>query len=98
MERHTAQVAQVLYRLSRREPVRDLNDVALAHAVDEEVGLAIQQDRPPDRVAPVVVMREPAQAGLDTARNDRHTGERLPAAMTIGQGGAVGAQANPAAG
>ena len=63
-----------------------------------QVGLGVEQDRPADGVAPVVVMGQPAQRRLDAAGDDRHARERLAGALAVGQRRAVGPQADPAAG
>ena len=81
--RHAAQVAQVPHRLPGREALGDLDDVLLAHAVDDEVGLAVEQDRAADGVAPVVVVGQPPQRRLDAAGDDRHAGERLAGAVAV---------------
>ena len=70
----------------------------LAHAEDDEVGLGVEHDRPADGVAPVVVMGQPAERGLDAAGDDRHAGKRLARALAVGNRGAIGPQADPAAG
>ena len=80
------------------KPLGDLDDRVLAHAVDDQVGLAVEQDRPADRVAPVVVMGQPPQRRLDAAGDDRHAGERLAGAVAVRQRRPVGPQADPAAG
>ena len=87
-----------LDRLARREPPGDLDDRLLAHAEDDQVGLAVEQDRPADGVAPVVVVGQPAQRRLDAAGDDRHAGERLAGPLAVGQRRPVGPQADPAAG
>ena len=60
--------------------------------------MAVEQDRPPDGVAPVVVMGQPPQRGLDAAGDDRHAGKGLAGPLAVGHGRAVGPQADPAAG
>ena len=90
--------AQVLDRLTGREPPGDLDDLVLAHAEDDEVGLGVEHDRPADGVAPVVVMGQPAERGLDAAGDDRHAGKRLAGTLAVGDRGPVGPQADPAAG
>ena len=56
---------------SRCSCVRDLDDSALAHAVEQQVRLRIEQDGALQAVGPVVIVRQAAQAGLDTADEDR---------------------------
>jgi len=41
----------------------NFDDAPLPHAIDQQVGLAIQDDRPADLVAPIIVMGQPPQAG-----------------------------------
>ena len=83
---------------SGREPTGDLDDRLLAHAEDHQVGLGVEQDRAADGVAPVIVMGQAPQRGLDAAGDDRHAGKRLAGALAVGESGAVGPQADPAAG
>ena len=94
--RHAPQVAEVLDRLPRGQPLRDLDDVLLAHPVDDEVGLAVQQDRPADGVAPVVVMGQPAQARLDPAGDHRDPGEGFAGPLAIRERRPVRPQPDPA--
>ena len=93
-----AHVAEVADGLAGGQPAGDLDDRLLAHAEDDEVGLGVEQDRPLDGVAPVVVMGQPAERRLDPAGDHRDAGEGLAGPLAIGQGGAVGPQADPAAG
>ena len=87
-----------LDRLASRQPPGDLDDRLLAHAEDDEVGLRVEQDRPLDGVAPVVVMGQPAQARLDPSRDHGDARERLASPLAIGHGRAVGPQPDLAAG
>ena len=48
---------------------------ALAHAVTEDIGLAVEEIRAPDSIGPIIVVGQTAQAGLYPANND---GEALP--------------------
>ena len=84
--------------LPGEEAAGDLQDRLLSHAEDDEVGLGVEQDRPLDGVAPVVVMSEPTERRLDPSGDDRHAGERLAGPLAVGERGAVGPQADPAAG
>ena len=77
--------------------MRDLDDGALAVAVDQQVGPRVDQDRPPHAIRPVVVMGDAAQAALDAANDDGDVAEGLAAALGVDDHGAVGAQpAGPA--
>jgi len=93
-----ADVGDRLDRLLRRQPVRDLDDRPLGVAVDQQVGLGVDQDRAPHLVRPVVVMRDAAQGRLDAADHHRHLLERLAAALRVDQGRAVRPLAGHAAG
>ena len=53
------------------ERVGDLDDAALAHAVEQQVRLRVEQDRALELVRPVVVVRKAAEACLDAADDDR---------------------------
>ena len=52
------------------ERVGNFNDGALAHAVDEKVGLRVEQNGALELIGPVVVMREPPKACLNAADDD----------------------------
>ena len=47
-----------------------LDDRALGVAVDEQIGVRVDEHRAPDLVGPVVVVRDPPQARLDAADHD----------------------------
>ena len=70
----------------------------LAHAVDEQVGLGVQQDGTAQAVGPEIVMGGAAQRGLDAAQDHRQAGECLTGQVGIDQTGAVGTRTGPAAG
>ena len=53
------------------EPMGDFDDGTLGIAVDQKIGLGVEQDRAPHLVRPVVVMGDPAQRALDAADHDR---------------------------
>ena len=57
---------------ARGEGVSDLHDGELPHAVGNEVGAAVHQDRPAHPVLPVVIVGKTAKARLYPARDDRH--------------------------
>ncbi len=54
--------------------------------------------RAPDGIAPVVIMGQTAERGLDTTRDDRHAGKGLAGSLRVGDGGTVGPQSDLAAG
>ena len=76
----------------------DLDDGAFGVAIDQDVGLGVEQQRAAHLVRPVIVMGDAAQRRLDAAQNHGHVLVRLAAALGIDQGGAVGPSAALAAG
>jgi hypothetical protein len=84
-----AHVGDVVHRLFRSQPVRDLDDRPLGVAVQEDVALRVDQDCPAHLVGPVVVMRDAAQASFDAAQHDRHILEGFAAALAVDDGRAV---------
>src|SRR5437660_852367 len=71
------------------QPPGDLEDRLLAHAVDEDVTGAVDQDRMPHPIAPVVVVGEPPQRRLDAADDDRHIRKELLELAGVDRGGVV---------
>ena len=57
-------VGDLAHRRSGGQGLGDVGHGPLAHAVDEQVGLGVQQDRAADLILPVVVMGEAAEGGL----------------------------------
>jgi hypothetical protein len=57
----------------------------------------LRQKRAPDRIIPVVVVRQTAQTGLNPADDQRYVLEGLAQAVAVDCGGAVWAQARLAA-
>ena len=52
--------------------MRDLADLPLGVAENEQVGLGIEQDRTAHLLRPVVEVRDAAQRGFDAADHDRN--------------------------
>ena len=77
----------------RIERVGYLHHRALPHAEAHEVGAGIQQDGAFELVRPVVVVREPPQAGLDAAQHDGRFLERAADEVGVHDGRVVRAQA-----
>ena len=75
--------ADAVERLIRREPAEHLGRGTLAHAVDQNIRLRIEQDRPPDLILPVVVVRDAAEARLKAAELNPDSGKRLPDQLRI---------------
>src|SRR6202041_1702096 len=91
-------VPEILDRLAGREPPGDVDDLMLAHAEDDQVGLGIEHDGALYGVTPVVVMGQSAERGFDATGDDGHTGEGFAGALAIRDGGTIGPQADLTAG
>jgi len=74
---------------------RDQGD--LAHPPDQQVRLGVQQDRPAQRVAPEVVVGDPAQRGLDASQHHHQPREGLADQVRIHDDGPIGAGPGAAA-
>ncbi len=95
---HPAHVAQIADCRAAFQSPCDFDDYRLAHAVGHQIGFRIEQDRAANRVAPIVVMRQAAQARLHTARDDRHALVCFAGTLTVRQCSAVRSQADASAG
>ncbi len=78
-----AHVADRFRRLAGGDAVGNFDDGALGVAIQQQIGLGVQQDRTPHLVRPVVVMGDPAQRGFDAADDDRRVGIGFSAALAI---------------
>lgn len=94
----SANVANFFHRHSFRQQLGDAEENLLSHAVGQDIGARVDQNRPPDLVIPVVVVGEPAQRGLQPAENDRHIAVGLADAVAVDDGSAVRPQAHLPAG
>ena len=70
-------------RLPIGKATGDLHGLAFAHAVDEDVGPGIEENGPPHAVVPVVIVGQPAHAGLDPADDHGYLLEGLAHAVGI---------------
>ena len=89
-ECRATQVRDVGDLLAAGQPVRDLDDLSLAVAVDEQVRLGIEQHRAAHFLGPVVEMRDAAQRGFDAADHDRDFAIGLTGALRIHDDGSIG--------
>ena len=87
-----------LDRLTRRQAMRDLADLPLGVAVDEQVRLRVEQRRAANLLRPVVEVRYPAQRCLDASDDDRRVLVGLAYALRIDEDAAVGPRARDAMG
>ncbi|MCE2726953.1 MAG: hypothetical protein LW698_09285, partial [Planctomycetaceae bacterium] len=76
-EGDAAETTEILHGAARVETADDLQHGPLPHAEAHEVGLRIEQDRPPDGVAPVVVVGQAAEARLHATGDHRHARKGL---------------------
>ena len=66
-----AQVADVADALAGVEPARELEDGALAHAITQNINSRVGENRGPQSILPVVVMRKTPQRSLYAAADNR---------------------------
>ena len=78
-------------RLPARQSVRDIDNGAFGIAVQQQVGAAVQQDGAAHLVAPVIVVGDTPQAGLDTADHQGHVAIGLPQPLAVDDHCPVGA-------
>ncbi len=76
--------------IAEAEPPGDLDGLDLAGAVDEDVGPRVEEDGAADVVAPVVVMGEAPERGLDAAEDDPRPLVELAEAVGVDDDGPVG--------
>ena len=74
-----------------------LDHGALCHAVGQEVGGAVDEDRGFQGVGPVVVVCQTAHGGFDASNHHRHIGKEFFQDSGIDVGGIVGAESKCAA-
>lgn len=89
-KRRAANICQGICLFALGEPTRNLACGVFAHAVDEQVGLRVKNERAADLIVPVVVVRKAAQACLQSADDDGDIAEGLAAAVGVHDGRAVG--------
>ena len=90
----TAEITEVLDGLSGVESTGDFDDPFFSHTVDQQVGLAVEQDRPTHFVAPIVVVSEAPEGRFDPACNHWNLPIGLPCALAVGQRRAIRSQAD----
>jgi hypothetical protein len=88
-ERGAAHVADLADALTAVQPVGDVPHRPLAHAEDQQVGLGVEQHRASHGIAPVIVVGDPPERGLDAPEHDRHVGVGLATALRVHDGGAT---------
>jgi hypothetical protein len=79
----SSQIENVAGAFARGHAMSQLDDGPLRIAVQQEVGPAVDQERAPDLVRPVVVVGESPQAGLDATDHDGHVWKDLPTALGV---------------
>ncbi|KIG14484.1 hypothetical protein DB30_06711 [Enhygromyxa salina] len=96
--RGAADIAKIADELTLTEAMGDLDDRALGVAVDQKIGLGVEQHAAPDLVGPIVVVGDAAQAGLDPTDDHGDLGRGFTAALRVDDDRAIGARARAAAG
>ena len=94
----TPDVGNVAHRCFRRQTAGDLHRGALSHAVHQQIGGRVKQNRPAHPVVPVVIVGKSPQRRLQSADNDGCVGKGLPGPVGIYDGGPVRPEAQLAAG
>ena len=84
-------VGDLIHRLPGGQTPGDLPGGPLPHAVDQQVGLGVEEDGPADLVLPVVVVGKAAEGGLQAADDDGDVAIDLPDLVGVDDGGPVGA-------
>ena len=74
-------VCYILYVKPAAQCVRNLNNTALTHAVEQKVGPAVAKHAAPHLIVPVIVVRKAPKACFYPAYYDRHVLICLPAAV-----------------
>ena len=92
-ERHLPEFAQQLGVVAVAHRRGYLLHDALAHAVDQQVGTTVDEDRGFERILPVVVVGEPPQRRFDAAHHHRRAGIEPFEDAGVGLDSVVGAEA-----
>ena len=97
-EGSSAHIGDALHRLFGSQPVRHFHNRTLGIAVQQQIALRVHHNAAANLVAPVVIVRDTAQAALDAAQNDRRVFVGFAAALAVNNGRAVRALAAHVAG
>ena len=97
-ETGAAHVADIACALAFFQPAGDFDDRLFAHAVNEQIGAAVDQHRTAHLVVPVIVMGKTAQRRFDAADDNGQAGEGAARQAGIDNDGAIGAAAGGTAG
>ena len=87
--RSVTHVADLIDGFAHRQTMRHFHQRTFAVAEHQHVGFGIHQNRATNGIRPVVIVRGTAQAGLNTAENNRHIFPCFFTALGIDQRGAV---------
>ena len=66
-----------------REPLRNLDNLFFSHTIDEDIGPRVEQDRPPYRVVPPVIMGQASETCFDTSYHYGYIIEDFPYPVSI---------------
>ena len=81
-----------------RQRIGDLHDGMLAHAVADQVGAGVKQDRTLQLVRPVIIMSQTAKRCLDAAQHDRNILVRAANQVSVDHRRPIGPESHCAAG
>ena len=97
-ERGAVDVGNVFCLHACVQRIRQFHNGLFAHAVHEDVRLAVQQNGALHAFAPVIVVAQAAKAGFDAADENGHILVGLADQIAVDDGGVVGALAHNTAG
>ena len=102
MQRLTHRIAATahipLIRGKRVKTTGDLKNSSLSHSVDQEISLAVDQNRGPHGVRPEIIVRGTPQRGLDATQYHRQSGEGMPQQVRIDNAGTIRARSGATTG
>ena len=82
-KRRASKIPNRIDRFTQAQTVRQFNDRTLSVTKEQQISLRINQDRPPDLIVPIVIMRQPPEARLNRPHHKRNPGKRLSATLGI---------------
>ncbi len=78
-------VPDLFNRLTGIQSPEDLCQRRFSHSVRKKSRFGIHHNRPPNLVAPVIIMSRSSQTRFNSSGNNRNTGPGFPGTLTIGQ-------------
>ena len=97
-EGEPANVGKILLDPLFGDAMRDLDQGAFGVAIEQKVGLGVEQDGAADLVGPIIVMGDAPQRRLDAANDDGRIRKSFPTTLGIDNDGAIRSSAAFSAG